>query len=170
MKYRGIVRLNYLILFQVPRYPCGRDSVQLHSIIILLNEVPISISPSAEWLLRLNCLFTLVVRLDEQKCIKKWCRGKWTYASPSTSAKWCHQIFEMKLIWVSGEGAAVNPQFGGQPGEERITVFCKQRADEQARFSGSVLAVLRFSNLIVVQINSWSIKGKNTHSLKLKHH
>lgn len=123
MKYRGIVRLNYLILFQVPRDPCGRDSVQLHSIIILLNEVPISISPSVEWLLRLNCLFTLVVRIDEQKCIKKWCWGKWTYASPSTSAKWCHWIFEMKLIWVPGEGAAVNHQFGGYSLGRRGSLF-----------------------------------------------
>lgn len=116
MKYRGIVRLNYLILFQVPRDPCGRDSVQLHSIIILLNEVPISISPSAEWLLRLNCLFTLVVRLDEQKCIKKWCRGKWTYASPSTSAKWCHQILKWSLFEFLGKGLQLTPNLGDSLG------------------------------------------------------
>lgn len=133
MKYRGIVRLNYLILFQVPWDPCGRDSVQLHSIIILLNEVPISISPTVEWLPRLNCLFTLVVRIDEQKRIKKWCRGKWTYASPSNSAKWCHWVFEMKLIWVSGEGAAVSHQFEGTAwiGEVRCFPVRKQQMSRE---------------------------------------
>lgn len=112
MKYRGIVRLNYLILFQVPRDPWGRDSVQLHSITILLNEVPISISSSVERLLRPNCLFTLVVRIDEQKYIKKWCQGKWAYASPNTSAKMMSQSLKWNFSGFLGKVLQLTTNFG----------------------------------------------------------
>lgn len=78
------------------------------------------------------------------------------------SLKW--SLFEFL-----GKGLQLTPNLGDSLGR-RGSVSCKQRADEQARVSGSVLAVLGFSNWIVIQINSWSIKRKNTHSLKLKRH
>jgi len=140
MKCRAIVKLNYLILFQVPRDPCGRGSVQLHSITILLNEVPISISPSAEGLLRLNCLFTLVVRTDEQKYIKEGRQGKWTYASPSTSEKAMSQPLKWNLSGFVGKGLQLTTDLG-------LLASRKETADEQEKVSGAVISVLGFCSL-----------------------